>query len=363
MRLGVLTGGGDCPGLNALIRAIVRRGSTEYGHEFIGFLDGFRGLCEEGLAIQLQPSDVRGLLPRGGTILGTTNRHDPFRYPVKEGSGRWVEQDRSQAALARCRQLDLDGLIVSGGDGTMAIAHQLAELGLRIVGCPKTIDNDLRGTDATFGFDSARAICTEAIDRLHTTAESHERVIVLEVMGRNAGFLALESGLAGGADVILIPEIPYRLEPIIGKIVRRGGSGRSFSIVVVAEGAIPEGGEVSIEASAEQIPGRGVVRLGGAGRRLADALAPQLEAEIRVIVLGHLQRGGSPSPADRLLATRFGARAVELATAGAWNRVVVLRGPELDDVPLAEARTVRALDPDAELVQLARGLDICLGIS
>ncbi len=360
MRLGVLTGGGDCPGLNALIRVIVKRGTRDHGYEIVGLVDGFRGLCEDGLSVPLQADDVRGLLPRGGTILGTTNRHNPFRYPVKE-DGRWVERDRSREALARYEKLELDGLIVAGGDGTLTIASQLAQLGARVVGCPKTIDNDLACSDVTFGFHSALAICTEAVDRLHTTAESHERVIVLEVMGRNAGFLALESGLAGGADVILIPEIPYEIAPIVDKIRRRGERGRSFSIVVVAEGAVPEGGSVSIEATAASIPGRGVVRLGGAGQRLATALSSELDAEIRVTVLGHLQRGGSPTPTDRLLATRFGSRAIDLVATGTWNHTVAVRGGRLVEVPLAQATAVRGVDPEGEAVQLARSLDICLG--
>jgi 6-phosphofructokinase 1 len=355
-----MTGGGDCPGLNAFVRAAVKKGVTEFGYEFIGLVDGFRGLCEDGFAKPVELSDVRGILPRGGTILGTTNRHNPFRYAVRHGD-RWSEEDRSREALARYGELGLDGMIVAGGDGTMAIAEELTHLGMRVVGCPKTIDNDLSGTDVTFGFDSARAICTEAIDRLHTTAESHERVIVVEVMGRNVGFLALESGLAGGADVILIPEIPYQIEPIVEKIRRRGERGRSFSIVVVAEGAIPLGGDVAVAATAAESPGRGVVRLGGAGKRLADALAANVEAEVRVIVLGHLQRGGGPSALDRLLATRFGARAIDLVAADRWNRVVVVRGNVLTDAPLAGTAAVRTIDPKGELVLLARSLDVCLG--
>jgi 6-phosphofructokinase 1 len=279
---------------------------------------------------------------------------------VRHGD-RWTEEDRSCEALDRYGSLELDGMIVAGGDGTMAIAEGLTHLGMRVVGCPKTIDNDLSGTDVTFGFDSARSICKEAIDRLHTTAESHERVIVVEVMGRNAGFLALESGLAGGADVILVPEIPYRLEPIVEKIRRRGERGRSFSIVVVAEGAIPLGGDVAVAATAAESPGRGVVRLGGAGKRLAEALAATVEAEVRVIVLGHLQRGGGPSALDRLLATRLGARAIDLVAAGRWNRVVVVRGNALTELPLAQAAGVRTVDPNGELVLLARALDVCLG--
>ncbi|HET9452465.1 MAG TPA: ATP-dependent 6-phosphofructokinase, partial [Aggregicoccus sp.] len=215
LRLGVLTGGGDCPGLNALIRGLVKRGIYEFGHEFVGLENGYMGLVEPGLAEPLTVASTRGILHKGGTILGTSNKANPFAYAVRDAAGAWVERDLSDVALQRARELGLDGLVAIGGDGTLSIAHRLSQKGLKVVGCPKTIDNDLSGTDLTFGFDSARTIVTEAIDRLHSTAESHERVMVVEIMGRNAGFLALDSGIAGGADVILIPEIPYHLEPIL----------------------------------------------------------------------------------------------------------------------------------------------------
>jgi len=360
MRLGVLTGGGDCPGLNALIRAVVKRGVEEFGYDFVGIEDGYRGLVEEGHARPLTLDDTRGILPRGGTILGTSNKANPFAYAVREG-GRWVERDLSDVAVKRYRGLGLDGLVAIGGDGTLSIAHRLGALGLRVVGCPKTIDNDLSGTDQTFGFDTARATCTDAIDKLHTTAEAHERVMVLEVMGRCAGFLALESGVAGGADVILIPEIPYSVGPIVAKIERRAQRGRSFSIIVVSEGAFPKGGAQSVVEQAGEVPGRGVVRLGGAGRVAADLLAKRIEAEIRVTTLGHLQRGGGPTAADRLLATRFGCKALDLVRDGRWDHMVALHGSDITQVPLSESKKERRVDAAGELVRFAKGLGVCFG--
>lgn len=360
LRLGVLTGGGDCPGLNALLRALVKRGVGEFGHEFVGIGNGFLGLLEPDLVAPLTVSEIRGILPKGGTILGTSNKANPFAFAVKEAAG-WVERDLSDAVLARCAELGLDGLVAVGGDGTLSISDRLFRKGLKVVGCPKTIDNDLFGTDQTFGFDTARAICTEALDRLHTTAEAHDRVMVVEVMGRNAGFLALDSGIAGGADVILIPEIPYRIEPIVEKIHRRAHRKRSFSIVVVAEGAHPVGAGVAVAAQASEVPGRGVVRLGGAGKQAADLLATRIEAEIRVTVLGHLQRGGSPTAADRLLATRCGCKVLDLIAEGSWGQMVALKGNDLVAVPLAEARKDRRVDPGGERVRFAKSLGISFG--
>ncbi len=360
MRLGVLTGGGDCPGLNPLIRGVVKRGVQDFGYEFVGIENGYEGLIEPNMARPLTLADTRGILPRGGTILGTSNKANPFQYAFKEG-GHWVERDVSDVALRRYRELGLDGLVAIGGDGTLSIASRLSEQGMRIVGCPKTIDNDLQGTDQTFGYDTARAICTEAVDRLHTTAESHHRVMVLEVMGRYAGFLALESGVAGGADVILIPEIPYRVEPIVAKIARRAERKRSFSIIVVSEGAYPLGGAVSVAQAAGDIPGRGVVRLGGAGKVAADLLAQEIEAEIRVTVLGHLQRGGGPSAADRLLASRYGCKVLDLVKDGQWDHMVALKCNDIVAVPLSESRKDRRVDPRGELVRFAKGLGVSFG--
>jgi 6-phosphofructokinase 1 len=360
MRLGVLTGGGDCPGLNALIRGVVKRGILEFGHEFVGIENGYMGLVEPDMAGPLTLAETRGILPKGGTILGTSNKANPFQYAVQEG-GAWVEKDLSHVALQRFQELKLDGLIAIGGDGTLSIAHRLAGLGLKVVGCPKTIDNDLSGTEQTFGFDTARAICTDAIDKLHTTAESHDRVMVLEVMGRNAGFLALESGVAGGADVILLPEIPYKVDPIVQKIRRRGRRKRSFSIICVSEGAYPAGGSVSVVSTAADTPGRGVVRLGGAGKVAADLLADHIEAEIRVTVLGHLQRGGGPTAADRLLATRYGCAVLDLVARGQWDHMVALREARITSVSLAESKKERKVDPKGDLVRYAKSLGTCFG--
>ena len=360
LRLGVLTGGGDCPGLNALIRGLVRRGAHEFGHTFVGIENGYMGLMEPELARPLGVEETRGILPKGGTILGTSNKANPFAYPVREGAG-WVERDLSEQALRRCEELQLDGLVAVGGDGTLSIAHRLAEKGLKVVGCPKTIDNDLSGTDQTFGFDTARLIVTEALDRLHSTAESHDRVMVVEIMGRNAGFLTLESGIAGGADLILIPEIPYRVEAVLETLRRRATRRRSFSIIAISEGAYPQGGTLSVLAQAADIPGRGVVRLGGSGKVCADLLASHIDAEIRVTVLGHLQRGGSPSAADRVLATRYGCKVLDLVRDGDWGHMVALRNNEIVSVPLSESRKERRVDPQGDLVRFARSMGIGFG--
>lgn len=358
MRLGVLTGGGDCPGLNALLRAVVKRGVNELGYEFVGIENGFMGLVEPELTCSLTVADVRGILPKGGTILGTSNRANPFAYARRE-NGRWIERDLSETALARYRELKLDGLIAIGGDGTLSIAHRLGALGMRVVGCPKTIDNDLSGCDQTFGFDTARAMCTEAIDRLHSTAEAHDRVMVVEIMGRHAGFLALHSGMAGGADVILLPEIPYRVGPIVEKIKRRATRKRSFSIIACSEGAFPVGGTLAVQDAG--VPGRDVVRLGGAGKVVAELLEKEIDAEIRFVVLGHLQRGGSPTAADRVLATRYGCHVLDLVRDGRWGEMVALRGNEIVPVPMSEARKERRVDPVGELVRYARSLGIGFG--
>ncbi|NTX51934.1 6-phosphofructokinase [Myxococcus sp. CA039A] len=360
LRLGVLTGGGDCPGLNALIRGLVKRGTHEFGHEFVGIENGYMGLVEPDLTRPLTEEDTRGILPKGGTILGTSNRANPFLYAFREG-GHWVERDVSDAVLRRCEALKLDGVIAVGGDGTLSIGHRLSEKGLKVVGCPKTIDNDLSGTDQTFGFDTARLIVTEALDRLHSTAESHDRVMLVEIMGRHAGFLTLESGLAGGADVILIPEIPYRVEAIVEKLRRRATRRRSFSIIAISEGAFPVGGTLAVLDRAEDVPGRGVVRLGGSGKVCADLLAQHIEAEIRVNVLGHLQRGGSPSAADRVLATRYGCGVLDLVRDGQWDHMVALRAGQLVAVPLSESRKERRVDPSGELVRFAKSMGISFG--
>jgi len=360
-RVAVSTGGGDCPGLNAVIRGLVKTGVMAYNWEFLGIEDGLTGLIQPNKLTDLTLASVRGILPRGGTILGTTNKGNPFRYPV-ERDGEIVEEDISDRIVERLRKLRIDCLALGGGDGTMGIAHRLAQKGVNIVGIPKTIDNDLDATDYTFGFDTAVNIAMEALDRLHTTAESHDRVMILEVMGRHAGHIALTAGLAGGADIILIPEIPYRADAVLKKLQRRYRAGSTFSIIVVAEGAKPRDGEVSI------VEGSGVgsvQRLGGAGERLARQIAERApEIDIRVTVLGHLQRGGSPSCFDRVLGSRFGVAAAHLINEGRFDHMVCLKGLEIQNVPIADAiSTMRGVDVSSTSGPLAaaRSLGITLG--
>jgi phosphofructokinase-like protein len=357
-RIGVLTGGGDCPGLNAVIRALVRTAVGRYGWEVVGIEDGFEGLLEPGRTRPLTLDRVRGLLPLGGTILGTTNRCNPFAFAVRAGdSARTV--DRSAEVVDRIADLGLDALVVVGGDGTLAIAEKLHRLGVPVVGVPKTIDNDLAATDVTFGYQTSVATAVEGIDRLHTTAESHHRVMIVEVMGRHAGWIALESGLAGGADAILIPEIPFELEHVVAALTARQARGRSFSIVVVAEGAAPRGqAQFLVRAADPRLP----PRLGGVGTWLVSEIEAAMAVESRVVVLGHLQRGGSPTGFDRILATRFGAGAARLVANRAFGQMVALRTPRIVAVPLAEATGVmKRVSLDDELVQTARGLGISFG--
>jgi len=364
MKLGILTGGGDCPGLNAVVRAVVRRGVRELDYEFIGLGNGYEGLMEPNLASPVGLSDVRGILPKGGTILGTSNKANPFAYPMPNPDGPgWIEADLSARAVSRYHELGLDGLICIGGDGTLSVAHRLSQLGLKVIGCPKTIDNDLSGTDQTFGFDTAVGIISEAIDRLHSTAEAHQRVMIVEIMGRNAGFLTLDGGIAGGADFILIPEIPYRIGSLVRTLEDRWADPRRrrYSIIAISEGAYPLGGSETVAATAAATPGRGVVRLGGAGKALADALLPHVDAEIRVTVLGHLQRGGTPSSYDRVLATMCGALVLDLARDGRWDHMVCLRDGKLGFTSLAESRKERKVDPTSDKVRLCRALGVSFG--
>lgn len=361
MRLGVLTGGGDCPGLNAVLRGLVRRGVQELGYEFVGIQNGFDGLILPDLTMPLGLAQVRGILPRGGTILGTSNKADPFAYVMKEG-GKTVTKDMSEVVLKRIKALKLDGLVCIGGDGTLTMAHKLSERGVKVVACPKTIDNDLSGTDQTFGFDTAVGVISEAIDRLHTTAEAHQRVMVVEIMGRNAGFLTLEGGIAGGADFILIPELAYDVDTIVGQLQEIYETRKKFAIVAISEGAFPKGGHQAVQQQADEIPGRGVVRLGGSGKVLADLLAPHIEAEIRVTVLGHLQRGGSPSPMDRVLATMYGAMVLDLVRDARWDHMVCLRDGKLGFSPLAESRKERQVDLHGDKVRLAKAIGISFGV-
>jgi 6-phosphofructokinase 1 len=356
-RIGVLTGGGDAPGLNAVLRAVVRtaeRCQQNGGLETVGILDGFEGLLERRF-VPFTSATVRDLISKGGTVLGTTNRSNPFAF----GDGSASRIDRSAEVVATMRDEGLDALVVIGGDGSLRIARQFSDLGLNIVGVPKTIDNDLAATDYTFGFWTAVETATDALDKLRDTADSHHRVMVLEVMGRDAGWIALHAGISGAADVIVIPEIPYRIEAVEAKIEERAGRGQKFSLVVVAEGARPVGGEVVMQTADA---GDGHPRLGGAGIRLARELKGRIDHEVRTTVLGHLQRGGSPVPFDRILATRFGCHAAELAAAGKFGRMVCVVGGRIHDVPLAEAVSAQKLvDPNGELVRTARAVGIGSG--
>ncbi len=352
--IGVLTGGGDCPGLNAVIRAVVKTAYGHYGMEVLGIRDGFEGLIHGKQHImKLTPDAVRGILPRGGTILGTTNRGNPFAF-VPAGS-KAKPKNMSRAAIANFKELGLDALVVIGGDGSLGIGLDFFKLGLPVVGIPKTIDNDLSATDYTFGFNTAVNTATEAIDKLHTTAESHHRIMFLEVMGRNAGWIAMESGISGGADIILIPEIPYDIKTVCKRVEARSRHGRMFSIAVVAEGAKPLGGkEVYADETAR--------RLGGISHSIARDVAKLTGHETRVTVLGHVQRGGSPSAFDRLLGTRFGAAAVKLVADRQFGRMVCLRGMNIESVTLEQATGVlKTVPPDGELVRAARDVGITLG--
>ncbi len=356
-RLGILTGGGDCPGLNAVIRAVAKGALYGYGTEVIGFNNGFKGLVEnEGWLVHEEA--VSGILPRGGTILGTTNRDNPFHFRVVGKDGQVSYADRSREAIYNIERWRLDGLIVVGGDGSLALAHRFSSMGVPVIGIPKTIDNDLLATEITFGFDTAAATATDAIDKIHTTAESHHRAMVVEVMGRNAGWIALQAGMAGGGDIILIPEIPFRYEPIIEKIRHRRARGKKFSIIVAAEGAFPKGGQPFYQEVV-----RGTPRLGGIGPAVAREIETRIEMESRATVLGHLQRGGTPSSFDRVLATRFGAEAVKLAHSGRWNEMVCLHAGEITSVHLKEAIAgTRRVQPDGQQVQAALAVGTSFGL-
>ena len=354
-RIGVLTGGGDAPGLNAVIRAVVKCACNQR-IEVLGIEDSFDGLIEPGRTRVLRPHDVTGILRLGGTILGTSNRGNPFASPITTANGN---VDYSTRVLENFHLLGLNALIVIGGDGTLAIAHQFSQKGIPVVGVPKTIDNDLEGTVNCFGFDTAVDFATDAIDRLHTTAEAHHRVMVAEVMGRYAGWIALHAGVAGGADVILIPEIPFDLKNVAARLKERELWGASFSIVVVAEGAVPVGGKVSLIAEGDAATAE---RLGGLSARVARELGKLTGKETRYVVLGHLQRGGTPTSLDRVLATRFGGKAVECVVKGEFDRMVALRPPQIVTVPLKDVvGKQRRVPVDYDLIRTARGLGIAFG--
>ncbi|MDO5473802.1 MAG: ATP-dependent 6-phosphofructokinase [Phascolarctobacterium sp.] len=357
-RFAVLTGGGDCPGLNAVIRAVIKT-FLQNDCEVFGIYNGFNGLINGNLKL-MNYADVSGILPRGGTILGTTNRDNPFKFAVEE-NGELVYYDMRDKVVENLQKHDIEALVVIGGDGSLNIGAKLArECGIKVVGVPKTIDNDLPCTERTFGFDTAVAMATEAVDRLHTTAESHHRVMALEVMGRYAGWIALHSGIAGGADVILIPEIPYDIDYVIKKIEDRKAKGKDFSIVVVAEGAKPIGGELSV---ARVVKGSfEPIRLGGAGEKLVREIEERTGIESRCTVLGYLQRGGSPSSYDRILSTRYGVAAAEACLRGEYNVMVSLENDQIVTVYIQKAASSPRLVPvDSEIIRTGRQIGICFG--
>jgi phosphofructokinase-like protein len=363
-RIAMLTSGGDAPGLNAVIRAVTKTAIGAYGCTVIGIEDGYEG-CITRRYRELSFDDVRGILPRGGTILGASNRCNPFWFANRAG-GETEPRDHSSDVVKWLHDLELDALIVIGGDGSLAVANEFHQLGVPIVGVPKTIDNDVNGTQVTFGFDTAVATVVDALDKLHTTAESHHRVMIVEVMGRTAGWIALYAGLAGGADVILLPEIPFDLAAVQRKIERRAAEGRSFTIIVVAEGARPSGGTEIFETIGSQPYDR---RYGGMGQWVLGQLGSSIEQEVRLVVLGHLQRGGSPSSRDRLLGTMFGSAAVRMAANGEIGQMVAMASesggpgiPTFVSVPLVVAGTgARQVPPDHPAIAAAQDLHICLG--
>jgi len=357
-RIGILTGGGDCPGLNAVIRGVTKP-AQDYGMTVYGIIDGFEGLVE-GRARELNDTDVSGILARGGTILGSSNKGDPFHWPVEVGKKIEI-QDKAEAAIKNYQTWNLDALIAIGGDGTMHICNKLSQMGLNIVGVPKTIDNDLDATDVTFGHDSAVYVVMMALDRLHTTASSHHRVIVCEVMGRYAGWIALHGGIAGGADIILIPEIPFSWQKIYDKIHKRQLMGKKFSLVCVAEGAKAQGEEIVVKET--DIKRTDPIQLGGIGALVAKNIEKNTGRETRVTVLGHLQRGGSPTPYDRILSTKFGAFAIELVSQGKFGRMVALKGNEIKNVRIEDAIGKQKLvKPDNQAVFAAKAVGISFGV-
>lgn len=357
-KIGVMTGGGDCPGLNAVLRAVVKTAMIKYGYEVIGFRDGYRGMVLNDY-VQFKSGDVSGILDKGGTILGSSNRDNPFKFRV-ESNGTVDYADMSDKVLENVRNHAIDCMIMIGGDGTLTSARDFSRKGLNVIGVPKTIDNDLSATDTTFGFMTAVDTATDAIDKLHSTAESHHRVMILEVMGRYAGWIALVSGIAGGADVILIPEIEYDISKVSAKILERKAGGKHFSIVVAAEGAKEVNGSMTISKVDESSPDP--IRLGGVGNKLAVDIEKLTGIETRVTVLGHLQRGGRPNPYDRLLSTRYGVKAVELASVEKYGTMVSLNGDKITEVTLEEAvGRLKQVPYDGELVKIAKSVGVSFG--
>jgi 6-phosphofructokinase 1 len=358
-KIAVMTGGGDCPGLNAVIRAVTKTAINGYGLEVWGIEDGYQGLIEDRIHM-LDFNHVSGILTVGGTILGSSNTSNPFAYPMILGK-KQVVKDVSEQCLVNLSKRGIDTLICIGGDGTMCSAAEFAKKGLTVMGVPKTIDNDLWGTDITFGFNTAVTTATEAIDKLHTTAISHHRVMLIEVMGRYAGWIALYAGVAGGADVILIPEIPYEMNKIADYVTARSKQGKRFSIICVAEGAKPKGGKMVVSKTLKNSPDP--IRLGGISFVLADQLAELTELSCRAVNLGHIQRGGVPSPFDRALATQFGHYAIDLLMKGKTNRLVVMKGSTLDSVPLGQtAGRIKTVPVNHSLIMAAKAVGTSFGI-
>ena len=354
-RVGVLTGGGDCPGLNAVIRAVAKSLILQHDATVVGFKDGFQGLIERQV-IDLTYRDVSGILTRGGTILGSSNKANPFDYYRSGGA------DVSAEAVRTYESLDLDAVVAIGGDGTMSIAHRLSEMGMNIVGVPKTIDNDLVGTDRTFGFDTAVSIATEAIDRIHTTAQSHHRVMIVETMGRYAGWIALHAGVASGSDVILIPELEYEIDEVARVCQAREQGGQQFTIIAIAEGAKPEGGTRAVKAHIEDSPDP--VRLGGIGHVLAEQLKSRVDSEVRTTILGHMQRGGTPTPYDRNLSTAFGTRAASMVKQEQFGVMVALQSGAFSEVQLDEvANKTRTVPLSAPLIAAGLAVGTSFGVS
>ncbi len=355
-KIALLTGGGDCPGLNAVIRAVTRSAILNYGYEVIGYKFGYRGLYNNDF-MKLDLSTVSGLLPRGGTILYSSNKDNLFDYAIVE-DGKTIKKDVSDVAVENLKKENVDVLVVIGGDGTLTSARDFARKGVKVIGVPKTIDNDLGSTDITFGFNTSIGVATEALDRLHTTAESHHRIMILEVMGRNAGFIALESGIAGSADVILLPEIPYDINKIVEKIEDREKQGKLFTIIVVAEGAKPKDGDVMVAKIVNDSPDP--IRLGGIGNKLAEDLEKIVkEKEVRCTVLGHIQRGGTTCTFDRILSTRYGVAAVELINEEKFGSMVCLKGNEITYDSLENViGNNKKVDPNGELVTVAKKIGI-----
>lgn len=357
-RIGIMTGGGDCPGLNAVIRAVAKS-AMGGGREVIGIEDGYLGLIENRLRI-LEPADVSGILTRGGTILGSCNKANPAKYAVPDGKGGWSVQDVRDQVVEHYHQAKLDAMVVIGGDGTMSGAANLIDRGLNIVGVPKTIDNDLWSTEITFGHDTAVATASDALDKVHTTASSHHRIMVVELMGRYAGWLALHAGVASGADVILLPEIPFDIQKVAAKAQERSQGGRGFTIIAVGEGATPKGGEQFVDQVLENSPDP--IRLGGVGKWVSDQIEQQTGLESRTIVLGHVQRGGTPTAFDRILSTKFGHHAFELLMEEKFGHLVVQQKGEITEVPIKEvADKVRTIPQDHDLLQAARDIGTSFG--